>query len=72
MNNDEDWTKEMTRTEVGRAAIILGIIPDAEKANEFKLDELLKERIAQGEVHLRKTGNSQTSPAYYSARKKKK
>ena len=52
MNNDEDWTKEMTRTEVGRAAIILGIIPDAEKANEFKLDELLKERIAQGEVVL--------------------
>ena len=33
MNNDEDWTKEMTRTEVGRAAIILGIIPDAEKAS---------------------------------------
>ena len=53
MNNDEDWTKEMTRTEVGRAAIILGIIPDAEKASQFKLDELLKERIAQGEVHLR-------------------
>jgi hypothetical protein len=60
-------TRWMHTNEVMRAALILGIIPDYELASIYKVERLLKERLADNKVVKDKQGPHRNSPAFYAA-----
>jgi hypothetical protein len=62
-------TKEMQWNELGRAAVIFGLVPDTSKKSMFAVSAMLEARMKSGDVKKRKEGNAQSSPAWYSAKK---
>jgi len=60
-------TRWMHTDEVKRAALILGIIEDYSRASVFKVNLILKRRLADERIVKEKHGERQTSPAFYAA-----
>jgi hypothetical protein len=63
------WTKEIRWSEIARAAVVLGTVPDDSKKSMFALNAILEARIASGLLKKRKEGAAQSSKAWYQARK---
>jgi hypothetical protein len=63
------WTKEMRWNHIGRAAVILGIVPNTSKKSMLTVSTMLEAR--KDMVKKRKTGTAQSSPAWYKAKMKK-
>jgi hypothetical protein len=59
------WTRWLTCDEIARAALILGVIPDYSKGNKFRLNAILRKRVAEGLVQKRKAGPAQNAKAEY-------
>lgn len=62
-----DTTRWMHTNEVVRAALVLGLIEDYSLTSVFKVERLLKERLAGERIVKRKEGESRSSPAFYAA-----
>jgi hypothetical protein len=60
-------TRPMKTTEILRAAVILGIIPSYEGQQFWKIEAILKERLAAGKIVKEKRGPSRSSPTSYRA-----
>ena len=60
-------TRWMHTNEVMRAALVLGIIDDYSHASIFKVDSILKQRLADERIVKDKHGPHRNSPAFYAA-----
>jgi hypothetical protein len=62
------WTKELEWSKLGRAAVILGLVPDTSKKSMLAVNAMLKARMKAGQVKKRKAGTAQSSRAWYCAK----
>lgn len=63
------WTKEMSRGQLQRAAVIFGLVPDTSKKSSFAVNAILEARMKSGDVKKRKAGTAQSAGAWYKAKK---
>jgi hypothetical protein len=59
----------MSWSELARAAVIFGLVPDSSKKSMFAVNAILMTRKRAGLVKRRKAGAAQSSRAWYKAKK---